>query len=83
MYAITRQHALDDLNPVLGTNLPNDLPHAQPNIASQFLEPVFGDPHQMIPMVKSAVLAFVVLHNHTLQKNEPKSLAGGSFFWRV
>jgi len=50
--------------------LQTNLPHAQSDIARQSLDAVFGDPNQVAAVMKRAVLAFVVLHNHTLQKNE-------------
>ena len=41
MDVITRQDALDDLDAIFGTNLTDDLPDAQPKIASKHLEAVF------------------------------------------
>jgi len=80
---IAGQHSRDNLYPAFSANLPDDFPHPQPNIAMQNLVTVFGNPYQMITMIKRAVLAFVVLHDHTLFKNEPETPAAGSFLKRV
>jgi hypothetical protein len=79
----TLSYALDDLAPVLTANLTNDLPNPQSDVVMQNFVAIFGDPNQMITMVIGGVLAFVVLHDHTLQKNEPPTGELGSFFWRV
>ena len=67
IHMVSCQHTLKYLDPVLAADLPDYLTYPQSDAPFQFFEPVFGDPHQMIAMVKCAVLAFIVLHNHTLR----------------
>ncbi|SNZ18930.1 hypothetical protein SAMN06265368_2007, partial [Cohaesibacter gelatinilyticus] len=83
MDMIERKCSMDDFHPVLRTNLSQNLSHTQSYIANQDLVAILGRPDQVITMVENAMFAFVVLHDHTIQKNEPLIPLGGSFFWIV
>ena len=71
MHMVTRYNALEDLYAILCANLADDLPHAQLHITAQQLVAILRRPDQMIAMIENAMLSFVVLHDHTLRKNEP------------
>ena len=71
MHMVTRYNALEDLYAILCANLADDLPHAQLHLTAEKLVAIFRRPDQMIAMVENAVLSFVILHDHTLWKNEP------------
>jgi len=51
--------------------LADDFSNTVLQFTAKNLEAVFGDPNHMIAMIENAVFACVVLHDHTLQKNEP------------
>ena len=68
---ITRHNATDDLYTNFLTYLPDDLVHPELKLSPEHLEAVFGDPDHMIAMIENAVLASIILHDHTFQKNEP------------
>ena len=63
MDVIAREHAMNDGDAHLGTDLPDDLTHPQTDLAAQHLEPVFRRPDQMVAMVKSRVTTAVVAHS--------------------
>ena len=71
VHMVTCQHTLDDLDTIFGTNLTNDFSHPQLHITTKNLVAIFGDPYEMIAVIKCAVFTFGVLHDHTFQKNEP------------
>ena len=71
MNMVTCQYTPYDLDTVFCANLSDDLPHTQLHVTAQNFVSIFGDPHEMKAMMKRAVFTFVVLHDHTLHKNEP------------
>ena len=81
MDVIGRQYATDDLDTVLRTDLTTDLADPQLDVASQYLVPVLGRPHQMIAVIKNAMLPCGILHDRILQK---MNLTPRRFiFWRT
>ena len=57
---IARQHTLDDLHTHLTTDLPDDVPHPLPQFSLQNLVAIFGDPDDVIAVVKNRVTAGAV-----------------------
>ena len=68
---VTGQNPVDNVDAVFGAHLADDVPDPQTDVPPQHLETVLRRPHQMIAVIKYAMLACVVLHDHSLQKNEP------------
>lgn len=71
MDVIARQHALDDFNVALCTDLTTDItdPQAQPTL--QHLEAVFRRLNDVIAVIVNAMLAGRILHDLILPRNEP------------
>ena len=80
---VTGHNALDDLDTVFTTNMPDGLSNPQPHITLKHLVAVLGDPYEVIAVMKRAVLSFVVLHDHTLFENELITPSGGSYSMKV
>ena len=70
---IRRQHASDDLDTVLRTNLSENIAHPQLDIASQHLVAILGRPNEVVAVIIDAMLTRGILHDRILQKmNRPK-----------
>ena len=68
---ITRHNTTDNRNAIFRANPADDLANPTLDVATKHLETVLRRPHHMIAMVENAMFAFVISHDHTLQKNEP------------
>ena len=77
---IARHNTADYVNTIFRANTPDNLAHTFLYITLQNLKSILRRPHHMITVIKNTVLAFVVLHNHTLQKNEPQGPTGRFIF---
>lgn len=58
---IARQHATDDFDAILLTDLTANVAHPQLDVTLQNLVPIFCRPHQVITMVKNAMFAGGIL----------------------
>lgn len=58
---IAGQHTVEDANTHTFGRLSDNFPYTQPQIAGQNLKAVFGDPDDMIPVVKNGMAAGTVL----------------------
>lgn len=77
---IARYNTADYVNTIFRANTPDDLTHTFLYITAQNFKSILRRPHHMITVIENTVLAFVVLHNHTLQKNEPQDPTGRFIF---
>ena len=77
---IARHNAADYVNTIFRANTPDNLAYTFLYITLQNLKSILRRPHHMITVIENTVLAFVVLHNHTLQKNEPQDPTGRFIF---
>jgi hypothetical protein len=62
---IARQHASDNVNVIFRADLPDDVSHAQPDIAEQNFVTILRRPDQVIAVVENAMFTLIVLHEHT------------------
>ena len=62
MDMIRRQHASDDLDTVLRTNLTANIAHPQLDIASQHLVAILGRPNEVVAVIIDAMLTRGILH---------------------
>ena len=77
---IARHNTADYVNTIFRANTPDNLAYTFLYITLQNLKSILRRPHHMITVIENTVLAFVVLHNHTLQKNEPQGPTGRFIF---
>jgi hypothetical protein len=52
---IARQHASDDLDAVLSTDLTADVTNPQLNVTLQHLVAIFGRPNEVVTVIKDAM----------------------------
>lgn len=68
---IARQHASDDLDAVLSTDLTADVTNPQLNVTLKHLVAILGRPNEVVTVVENAMLTRGILHVLILLKNEP------------
>ena len=73
MDVIARHNAADNGDVVFRANPTDDLANPTLDVTPKNLETIFGGPHHVITVIENAMFDFFVLHNHTLQKNEPQT----------
>ena len=79
VHMVSGQNAIDNVDAIFCTNPPDDFPHPLANIAFENFVTVLCRPDDVITMIKNTMFAFFVLHDHTLQKNEPQALRAVHF----
>ena len=83
MNVVARNDTADNRDIIFRANTSDNFTDPTLDIPSKHLEAVLGRPHHMITMIENAVFAFIIVHDHTFQKNEPQAQPSGSFFWKV
>ena len=68
---VTGHDATDDIHAIFRANPTFNLTDTLLNISLQNLVAIFRRPHDVIAVIEHAMFAFIIVHDHTFQKNEP------------